>query len=122
MWVETTSTGHYKFIKRYKSSLTGRYKRVTVTYGKDTPQVRNAATRELERKINDALAKEKATDSDIRLKELNAKFLAVYQQKVSLKTYQTNSNLLLKAERDIGGDAIARNITTTFLNNGYNAL
>lgn len=116
MWVEKTSKGHYKFVERYKSSLTGRYKRVTVTYGKNTAQVRKTATRELGEKITNALTREKATDTDIRLKDLNAKFLAVYQQKVSLKTYQTNSNLLLKAERDIGGDAIARNITTTFLN------
>lgn len=47
MWIEQRSVHgkvRYCFIERYKSSLTGHYRRVSVTYGKKTPQVVKAAT------------------------------------------------------------------------------
>ena len=53
MWIEKTKQGNYKFVERYKSSLTGRYRRVSVTYGKKSPQVKKTATQELEKKITD---------------------------------------------------------------------
>lgn len=115
MWIETVGN-KYKFVERYKSTLTGRYKRVSVTYGKKTNQVKKAATQELEKRIRKALSKEQATDTDITFKELNDRFLAMYKKKSAFKTYQTNSGLLRKVEKDVGGNAIARKMSTTFWN------
>lgn len=120
MWVEKITTGQkirYKYIERYKSILTGRYKRVSVTYGKKTPQVVKTATRELEIKIRKALDKEQAHETDIELGDLRDEFLDAYEKRVALKTYQTNKVLLDKAVSDIGENVIAKNITTTYFNN-----
>lgn len=120
MWIEKVTSGNnvrYKYIERYKSSLTGRYRRVSVTYGKKTPQVVKAATRELEGKITNALNKEQTHETNIELGKLRDKFFIAYEKRVALKTYQTNKVLLDKVVADIGEHAIAKNITTTYFNN-----
>ncbi|MCH5385884.1 tyrosine-type recombinase/integrase [Limosilactobacillus reuteri] len=120
MWIEKVTTGNkvrYKYTERYKSTLTGRYKRVSVTYGKKTPQVVKTATRELEVKIRKALSKEQAHETNIELGKLRDKFLTAYEKRVALKTYQTNKTLLDKVVDDIGEHTIAKNITTTYFNN-----
>ena len=53
MWIENREVlvngkleNRYCFVERYKSTLTGKYRKVSVTYGKKTPQVEKAATQE----------------------------------------------------------------------------
>ena len=43
MWAETTKDGKTKFREQYKDPLTGKYKKVSVTYDKNTNQTRRKA-------------------------------------------------------------------------------
>ena len=97
MWIEKRSVQgktRYCFIERYKSSLTGHYRRVSVTYGKKTPQVVKAATRELEEKIQKALAEEGQAVRKITMQELETKFLDDYEKQVRYNTYHNGEIFL----------------------------
>ena len=48
MWAETTKDGKVKFREQYKDPLTGKYKKVSVTYDKNTNQTRRRAQIALE--------------------------------------------------------------------------
>lgn len=51
MWVEKLKNGKYKYVERYKDPLTGKLKKVSVTYEKNNRQTKSLAIRELEEKI-----------------------------------------------------------------------
>ena len=94
MWIEKRSVHgktRYCFIERYKSSLTGRYRRVSVTYGKKTPQVVKTATMELDKKIQTALIQEGDSIQNITVQELALRFLEQYKKRVRPNTFQTGS-------------------------------
>ena len=55
MWSETTKDGKTKFREQYKDPLTGKYKKVSVTYDKNTNQTRRRAQIALEQKIQSKL-------------------------------------------------------------------
>ena len=55
MWAETTKDGKTKFREQYKDPLTGKYKKVSVTYDKNTNQTRRRAQIALEQKIQSKL-------------------------------------------------------------------
>lgn len=81
MWIENREVlvngkleKRYCFVERYKSTLTGKYRKVSVTYGKKTPQVVKAATQELERKINKALAEESEFVQTATLSQVSTAF------------------------------------------------
>lgn len=120
MWIEKTPTGRYKYIERYKSTLTGDYRRVSVTYGKKTPQVVKAATRELERKIKDALSQEGKVVKDITLEELSKDYLAQYKQRVQPTTYQLGELAVNLFVNGVGKKTLVKNITLNRLNRYFN--
>ncbi|WP_242363524.1 tyrosine-type recombinase/integrase [Limosilactobacillus antri] len=119
MWVETYTVkgkARYRFVERYKSSLSGRYKRVSISYGKDTAQVRKMATKELAEKIRNALALEGASIKDATILQLKEKFFKQYKQQVRISTW-TNADILLRDFiKTIGPDAHVQNVTTIWLN------
>jgi hypothetical protein len=41
MWAEETKAGTFKFFERYENPLTGKIKKVSVTYDKNTPTTEN---------------------------------------------------------------------------------
>ena len=51
MWAESTKDGKVKFREQYKDPLTGKYKKVSVTFDRNTNQTRRKAQISLERKI-----------------------------------------------------------------------
>ena len=116
MWIEQTKDGKYKFVERYKSSLTGRYRRVSVTYGKKIPQVRKEATRVLEKRITDALAKEGHAVKRATVEELVNAFLDQYKQQVRITTWNTADALLRSFVKQAGKDTRINTLTTVWLN------
>lgn len=123
MWIEQRSIHgkvRYCFIERYKSSLTGHYRRVSVTYGKKTPQVVKAATRELEEKIQKALAEEGHAIRKTTLQELETRYLKEYEKQVRYNTYHVGKLFLDEFVKACGPDIQPRNITTVWLNRYFN--
>ena len=51
MWVERTQKGNFKFVESYKDPNTGKNKRVSVTYEKNTSAIRKQALKELSDRI-----------------------------------------------------------------------
>lgn len=123
MWIEQRSVHgkvRYCFIERYKSSLTGRYRRVSVTYGKKTPQVVKAATRELEEKIQKALAEEGRAVRKITMQELETRFLDDYEKQVRYNTYHNGEIFLDEFVKACGPSTRPSTITTVWLNRYFN--
>ena len=123
MWIEKRSVQgktRYCFIERYKSSLTGHYRRVSVTYGKKTPQVVKAATRELEEKIQKALAEEGQAVRKITMQELETKFLDDYEKQVRYNTYHNGEIFLDEFVKACGPSTRPSAITTVWLNRYFN--
>lgn len=123
MWIEQRSVHgkvRYCFIERYKSSLTGHYRRVSVTYGKKTPQVVKAATRELEGKIQKALAEEGQAVRKITMQELETRFLDDYEKQVRYNTYHNGEIFLDEFVKACGPSTRPSAITTVWLNRYFN--
>ena len=123
MWIEKRSVQgktRYCFIERYKSSLTGHYRRVSVTYGKKTPQVVKAATRELEEKIQKALAEEGQVVRKITMQELETRFLDDYEKQVRYNTYHNGEIFLDEFVKACGPSTRPSAITTVWLNRYFN--
>lgn len=119
MWVEPYKVKgkvRYRFGKNYKSPLTGKYKKVSVSYLKDNSRTRKAAELELTKKIEEAKRKEQFTNSDITLRDLANEFLTIYQQRVATNTYYNAYRGLKRICDDLGNDILARKITTEMLN------
>lgn len=107
---------HYQFRERYKDPKTGKNKTVSVSYDRNTPQVRKEATKKLEKKIEQKIREVKASNTDITLEELKDKFLAYYKHHVALRTYLINKSVLKTTCKVLGGDTLARRVTTPMLN------
>ena len=123
MWIEkrfVQGKTRYCFIERYKSSLTGHYRRVSVTYGKKTPQVVKAATRELEEKIQKALAEEGQAVRKITMQELETRFLDDYEKQVRYNTYHNGEIFLDEFVKACGPSTRPSAITTVWLNRYFN--
>lgn len=77
MWVEKTQTGNYKFVESYKDPNTGKTKRVSVTYEKNTSATRKQALKELSNRIDKAINKTIHTTYneavDVYLKSIDVK-------------------------------------------------
>lgn len=127
MWIENREVlvngkleNRYCFVERYKSTLTGKYRKVSVTYGKKTPQVVKAATQELERKINKALAEESEFVQTATLSQVSTAFLEQYQKRVQPSTYKNGALFIKKFVDDFGHDTIISNISQRSLNRYFN--
>lgn len=127
MWIENREVRvngklekRYCFVERYKSTLTGKYRKVSVTYGKKTPQVVKAATQELERKINKALAEESEFVQTATLSQVSTAFLEQYQKRVQPSTYKNGALFIKKFVDDFGHDTIISNISQRSLNRYFN--
>lgn len=121
MWVESTKEGKFKFCQRYvnplKSTINHKVvNKVTVTLSKDTPQSRKKATEILLKKIEDKLDDEHK-GTDITLQELTDK----YQQylKDLDRPWSTRKRALsnFKFINEYFAGAIAKNVTTSMINN-----
>ena len=123
MWIEkreVKGSPRYVYIERYKSPLTGKYKKVSVTYGKHNRMVVKRATRELEAKIQTRLSKEQQTqDTQLRLSDLRDSFLESYQNRVRPTTLRNTVNYLRMFVEIIGNDVLMYQIKAPLLNDFF---
>lgn len=89
MWAETTKDGKAKFREQYKDPLTGKYKKVSVTYDKNTNQTRRRAQIALEQKIQSKLRhiQDGNIKKDVTLGEVIREWEPVYKKQVLSGTY-----------------------------------
>lgn len=106
----------YKYIERFKSPLTGKYKKVSITFNKNNASVRKEATFQLEEKIKQSIQKENSVNTNITLQELKDKFLDLYKQQSAYSTYYSAKNGLKRFCNDFGNDTLAKKISPKMLN------
>lgn len=112
MWVEETPNGNYKYIERYKSPLTGRYKRVSVTLDRNTRQAQKQAQKELSEKIRRALS---ASFGKITLEELVDRYRMDLKVTVKENTYKRNYFATKSLVRILGAGTLANRINAGYV-------
>ena len=112
MWVEQTKKGKHKFIERYTDPLTGKYRRVSVTLDKDTPQSRKQAQKALAAKIRKA---ESGESEKITLGELVEKYREEQQKTIKASTYARNYSACKSIMGILGTDTIVSHMSAGYV-------
>lgn len=114
MWVERTQKGNYKFVESYKDPNTGKNKRVSVTYEKNTSAIRKQALKEL----SDRIAKTMDKGSHTTYNEA----VEVYLKSINIKptTLKLKRNTLkFMAKYFYNGDMYIDKITSAYIRDFY---
>lgn len=121
MWSETTKDGKVKFREQYKDPLTGKYKKVSVTYDKNTNQTRRRAQISLEQKIQSKLRhiQDGNIKKGVTLGEVIKKWELVYKKQVLSGTFYSWKTYKKQIEQRIGSDTLVEKITPKYLINLY---
>lgn len=113
MWIENTSTGKFKFCERYKDPLTGKLKKVSVTFEKNNKQTKLLAIKELEEKIQAAQSKSDYSKMTLHgLIELYLKDCKKWQKR---STYDKRKIDIMRIERKLGSDILISNLDARIL-------
>ena len=112
MWIEQTKSGKYKFSERYTDPLTGRLKRVSVTFDKNTAQTRKQASQAISERISEAL---EGQQSRTTLRRLGDLYLAAQKQTVKPSTYTRNRYAIDGLCRIIGDDVLLERLTAGYI-------
>lgn len=92
MWVERTQKGNFKFVEGYKDPNTGKTKRVSVTYEKNTSAIRKQALKELSSRITKAVNNGSHTTYneaiDVYLKSIDIKPTTLKLKRNTLKFWR----------------------------------
>ena len=123
MWAETTKDGKTKFREQYKDPLTGKYKKVSVTYDKNTNQTRRKAQIVLESKIRDKLSRtiDDQVVEGITLKRLADEWYEEYKKRVSPTTAYHAGNAKKTILKLFGEDILVNKITSRLVSAIFNA-
>ena len=70
MWMDKLPSGKYNYIERYIDPMTGKKKRVSIAFDKNTAKNRKMAATILQERIDQALRTAQVQKKDITLKEL----------------------------------------------------
>ena len=119
MWVEQTKKGKYKFIERYTDPLTGKYKRVSVTLDKDTPQSRKRAQKAISKKIEDAEKTVVEKSEDMTLGSLVELYREEQKHTVKASTYQRNYFACETLKNILGSDTRLKNLTAGYIRKSF---
>ena len=115
MWMEELPNGKYKFFERYKDPYTEKFKKVSVTMEKKTPQARNQAAILLQEKINQKLGEKQHFVSDITFEKLYEEFEENWKHGVKNSTVYASKNVKKEILKQIEGDYLVRNIDRRLL-------
>lgn len=109
MWVEKRGD-KYLAVDRYKDYMTGKWRRVSVSMDRDTPQARNKAKTVLQAKQAAAIQKDPEPVS-ISLKQLKDSYIAYQKKMLKESTVIRNDIVLNVVIKAIGPDALCDRLT-----------
>lgn len=113
--MEELPNGKYKFFERYKDPYTEKFKKVSVTMEKKTPQARNQAAILLQEKINQKLGEKQHSVSNITFEKLYEEFEENWKHGVKNSTVYASKNVKKEILKQIEGDYLVRNIDRRLL-------
>lgn len=114
MWVEKTQKGNFKFVEGYKDPNTGKTKRVSVTYEKNTSATRKQALKELSNRITKAVNKGSHTTYNEAV-EVYLKSIEIKPTTLKLK----RNTLKFMAKYFDDGDMYIDKITSAYIRDFY---
>lgn len=121
MWVQKNKTGNFQFVERYKDPLTGKYRKVSVTYDANNRVTRKRAQMVLEEKIQDKLRH--VQDSNIKqgvtLGEVMEEWEPIYKQTIKYDTWRLYVSIKKNIQKYIGEDKLVAQITPKYLISTY---
>ena len=119
MYVEQLDDG-IRYVQRYKHRLTGKIKRVSVKYSKDTRVNRKLAQSALQQRIT-AINGNPTVDGDITLRVLSEKYLDWQKENVKPSTYTRNRHAVSSLLRILGEDVLVDELTADYVRKQFNA-
>lgn len=115
MWVETLKTGKVRYVERYQNFMTGKQKKISISYDKDTPKNKKEAYAILSERINKASSS--LQETEITLKELYRLYGEYQAKTVAHSTYRRNAytaNVILDI---LGENTIVNKMTAGYIHN-----
>lgn len=109
MWVEKRGD-KYLAVDRYKDYMTGKWRRVSVSMDRDTPQARNKAKAVLQAKQAAAVQKDPEPVA-ISLKQLKDSYIAYQKKMLKESTVIRNDTILNIVIKAIGPDVLCDRLT-----------
>ena len=119
MWAEETKDGKTKFREQYKDPLTGKYRKVSVTYDKNTNQTRRKAQIALERKIEYKLQhiQDGTIKQGVTLGQTIKEWEPIYKKQVLSGTFYSWLSYKKQIKSRIGYDTLINKVTPKYLIN-----
>lgn len=123
MWIEKRTSTSYKFVEQYKDPLTNKYRRVSVTFPRNTTHTRKEAIVILQRRIDTRLENiGLITKKNITLQKLSDEYLKHIKHRVKVNTYRNTYSRLKFIVQDLGPDTLIHKITPLFLSRYFDNL
>lgn len=122
MWVQKNKTGNFQFVERYKDPLTGKYRKVSVTYDANNRVTRKRAQMVLEEKIQDKLrhVQDGNIKQGITLGQVMDEWALTYKKRVKVRTWELYDNGVKQLiKKYVGADNLVNKITPKYLISVY---
>jgi len=113
MWTEKTPKGKVKYVERYIDYITGKEKKVSITFEKDTAANRKEAARNLNKRIDDICSQSNFVD--MTLKQLVERYRKHQLLTVRKSTYTRNFHACNSLMNILGKDILLSRITAPYV-------
>lgn len=123
MWIEKRSATSYKFVEQYRDPLTNKYRRVSVTFSRNTTHTRKEAIALLQKRIEGRFDEAGLTNKkEVTLQELRNDYLHHIKHQVKKNTYRNSTSRLKLLIKELGEDTLIGNISPLFLSHFFDQL
>lgn len=120
MYIEQLPNGKVRYGQRYRDYMTGKVKRVTITYPTDTRNNRRMAQMELDERVRN-LSNAPRERRDLTLIMLLELYLEAQQDKVKPDTLQRHNSHGRRCVEIIGNDALVERLTADYIRKRLNS-
>lgn len=118
IFVENQADGRIKYIKYYEDYFTGKNRRVTVTFDRDTKQNRRIAEDTLDARISKVNRKPDSFDT-LTLKELSARYMRYQRGRVKVSTFERNERFCDSTCRILGENTLVSRLSPDFVTSRF---
>ena len=116
MWIEELPSGKFRFCERYDDYLTGKKKRISVTFDTNNAKTRKAAAQILKDKIS---ASQSAKSKDMTLADVYDAFIAHQKKTAALSTQQRYISSKALVCDLLGKDTLVGRMTTAYVEDKF---
>lgn len=115
MWMDKLPSGKYNYIERYIDPMTGKKKRVSIAFDKNTAKNRKMAATILQERIDQALRTAQVQKKDITLKELAELYNTEQLRTVKQSTYHRNCGACKSIAKILGPSTIVSKLNAGYI-------